>query len=64
MFLVVLTLLWWRARLDGVEATSLLSWKESVNDVIWVFSCLEDSYANGSDERKTVETGTRGKKRK
>jgi hypothetical protein len=48
-------LLWWRARLDGVEATSLLSWKESVNDVIWVFGHLEDSYASGSNKRKTVE---------
>jgi hypothetical protein len=65
MFLVVVTLLWWRARLgDNAEVASLLSWQVSVKDVILVLGCLKDSYTNESDESETVGAMTRGKKRK
>lgn len=47
MFLILVTLLWWRARLgedSAADSPSLLRWKESVKDVTRVLGCLKSSY--------------------
>lgn len=68
MFLVLLPLLWWRARLgDDVGDVDLLGWKESVKDVTKVLECLKGMYSGASDEVENganVQGAKRGTKRK
>jgi hypothetical protein len=67
MFLVLVALLWWRARLgDDAEATSLLDWQESVEDVTSVLCCLQNSIAgqDSVEADKSIKPTSGGTKRK
>lgn len=65
IFLVLVALLWWRARLgSNAEADSLLIWNDSVEDVTWVLCRLRDAYADRGKGTGAGETVTKTKKRK